>query len=103
MLIILKEGDGDYEDYREYVIAVLDVETDKTIDVLNKEHQEFLIQLMTEHNIPIYPNQPWALKGVVKKAIKTEHRRLYDQNDFLNWIKNAYPYKQITNFVEQLT
>lgn len=100
MLIILKEGDGDYEDYREYVIAVLDVETDKTIDVLNKEHQDFLIKLMTDNEIPIYPGQPWALTGRPKAGVKKLHRKLLNENDFLVWVKATYPFTEITNFVE---
>lgn len=100
MLFILKEGYGEYEDYYEHVVAVLDVDTEKTMDVLNKEHQKFLIQLMAENNLSIHPDQPWALKGRTKAAERKLHRQLLNNNDFLTWIKATYPYTEITNFVE---
>lgn len=100
MLFLLKEGYGDYEDYYEHVVAVLDVDTEKTIDVLNKEHQDFLIQLMADNNIPIHPGQPWALKGRTKAGVRKLHKQLRDANDFLIWLKATYPYTEITNFVE---
>lgn len=100
MLILIKKGYGEYDDYYENVVAVLDVNTTKTIDILTNEHQAYLIKLMADNNIPIAPNQPWALPGRPKSEIRKLYKKLWSDNDFLAWIKATYPVIEITNFAE---
>ena len=104
MIIVIKEGYGDYEDYYETIRAILDVDTDKKEQELGTEHKAFVVALMLENNIPIYTDkygyQPHALLGKPKLPVKKLHRKLLTENNFLSWIKNAYPYKEIDNFIE---
>ena len=104
MIIVIKEGYGDYEDYYETIRAILDVDTDKKEQELGAEHKAFLCQLMEQNNVPIYEDkygkQPHAIAGKQKLAVKKLHRKLLAENNFLSWIKTVYTYKQIDNFIE---
>ena len=104
MIIVIKEGYGEYDDYYETIVAILEIDTNKLEVELTNEHKLFQIKLMEENEIPIYSDkygsQPHAIKGRVKAAVKKLHRKLLKDNDFLTWVKTAYPYKQIDNFIE---
>ena len=104
MIIVIKDFEGDYEDCREKIIEILNI--NKTSKELEDEHKEFLFNILTENGINVRKEQPYILiKPFSKKGINNKRfqEKLLKEHNFLNWLKNTYICKSVENYIEMFT
>lgn len=103
LYIILKHSENDYEDYREYNDAILQVYTTRTYDEVLQLHRDFLVLKLKENNINCKPNQPFAVAGRRKKGQTALHKEIVNTNPFLSWLRRTYNCVELTNIADHFT
>lgn len=101
MIIVIKSWEGEYEDYRETIEEILNVDTNKSSQELEAEHIAFQVKILNDNGITVLPNQPWVQTKPIKN--KSLHKKLLQENNFLNWIKSTYTCESVGDFIEMFT
>jgi hypothetical protein len=105
MIIVIKSSEGEYDDYREIIEEILNVDTTKSSTELETEHRAYQTKIINDNGINVIPGQPWALANPKKstKKMRTLHNKLLKENNFLLWIKSTYTCESIGDFIEMFT
>lgn len=112
MIVVIKEGEGEYESYQEIITSVYSIKTKKnfTEEQLNLEFSKYVWGKLIKHNIVIehvgthikvivngktYENgPPKKISNLIAKEFKT--------TSFEEWLINTYKPKKM-EFVEHFT
>jgi hypothetical protein len=104
MLLIIKHGEGDYEDYREYITHVFQInKKGLTGDMIESSYGKYMVDLMLEQGIAVHPNQPSMILHPThqidgkepNREKKKIHKKLLKENPFVDYVIKNYKAKLI--------
>jgi hypothetical protein len=110
MILIIKEGNGDYaEDYYESIVEVYQInKKGLTGQMIEDAYNKKLVQLALNIGVAIHPTSPGMIlheshqpNGKYPgKDLQKQHRQILRENTFSDFVKQNYKAKQITDFYD---
>lgn len=107
MILVVMQGNGEsYEDYREYVSAVVQInKKGLTSDMIEQAHKSHITKLCEDIGIVVNPHWPEVIMAnnlqpngkAPSKEQKKQHKQILKDNQLLTFIKQNYKAKFLDN------
>lgn len=112
MILIIKHGQGEYEDYYETITHVFQInKKGLTGEDVQKAYGEHMVKLMMEHGIAVHPRQADLILHKMhqpngkdpNKEQKKIHKKILKENQFVDFVIKNYKAKQLNEVYDVTT